>query len=512
MTLQVNLVDLGLYPNDGTGDDLRSAFIKSNQNFQSIADNVVLDAANLGTGAGIFFNKSGNTLRFKSIKTGNTEVNDEPMLSVTNIDSESITLTVRRSINSLFEDPNPILAGTLNLNDFDIAGFGNIDISGDITADTITGNFIGNFSGNISGNIFGDLYGNVYGLDTNVQIMAVDTASGDYNTIFLNSLIVTGNSSVKPGTTLITTLEQDGISIFSDLDLVLSSNSSVIVDTNLVVTGTILGQINDISNHNLRDLGDVSNTIPTNGQALVWNGSVWTPGNVATTSNGITNYDFGILSGVRDPFDLIMQFTNVDFGSIYDSTSVKLDLGPIVEGTALYSLESSSLTVTEGNSFTISLTTVNVENNTLIPYTITGISSDDINSASLTGSFTVVNNFASIFFTVSVDELLETEIFTLTLDSVTPAVFVSVTLLDPGSEVPEYTGGNIDGGSPTTTLFTVVADGGSPTTTLFTVVADGGIAGVLDGGTPSTASFTGTIEGGDPSTIPTEIYDGGIVD
>jgi hypothetical protein len=59
----------------------------------------------------------------------------------------------------------------------------------------------------------------------------------------------------------------------------------------------------------------------------------------------------------------------------------------------------------------------------------------------------------------------------------------------------------------------VVADGGSPTTTSFTVVADGGITNdTLDGGTPSTTSFTGTIEGGDPSTIPTEIYDGGIVD
>ena len=102
-------------------------------------------------------------------------------------------------------------------------------------------------------------------------------------------------------------------------------------------------------------------------------------------------------------------------------------------------------------------------------------------------------------FTVSVDELVETETFTLTLNSVTPAVFVSVTLLDPGSEIPEYTEGNIDGGSPSTTSFTVVADGG---------VA----GGTLDGGTPGTISFTETIEGGDPSSIPTEIYDGGIVD
>jgi hypothetical protein len=397
-------------------------------------------------------------------------------------DSNNVTLNVIDSINSLEEDPNPTLAGTLILNGNNIEGFGNIDITGDITADTITGNFIGSFSGDISGNIDGTLTGNVTG---NV----VGNLTGN----------VTGN-----------------------------------------LTGNVTGQVSDISNHNLADLGNVTSVAPSNGQALVWNGSAWTPGTVVASSgvtkiiagsnisiaptNGIgdvtinadgpsfDSYDFGLLSGVRNSFDLIMQFTNVDFGSIYDSTSVKLDLGPIIEGAALYSLESSSSTVTEGIAFTISLTTVNVENNTLVPYTITGVSSNDISGASLTGSFTVVDNFASIFFTVSADELVETETFTLTLNSITPAVFVSVTLLDSGSEI-EYTGGDIDGGSSNTASYAAVADGGDPTTTSFTVVADGGIANaLLDGGTPATTSFTGTIEGGDPSSTPTEVYDGGIVD
>jgi hypothetical protein len=434
MTLQVNLVNLGSYPNDGTGDDLRSAFVKSNENFQSIKDNVVLNAENIGTGTGIFSIKSGNTLRFKSISSAN------PNMSVS-YDSNSITLNVVDSINSLAEDPNPTLAGTLILNGKGIEGFGNINITGDITADTITGNFIGNFSGDISGNINGNLTGNV--------------------------------------------------------------------------TGNVTGQVSNINNHNLEDLGNVTSVVPTNGQALVWNGSAWTPGNVET-SNGPTpsfnNYDFGLLSGVRNSFDLIMQFTSVDFGSIYDSTSIKLDLGPIIEGAALYGLESSSATVTEGDSFTISLTTVNVENGTLIPYTITGVSSDDINGASLTGSFTVINNFASITFTVTVDELDETETFTLTLDNITPAVSVSVTLLDPESEIPEYTEGTIDGGGPTTTSFTVVADGGGPTTTSFTVIADGGVIGTLvDGGSAGTEVFIQTIDGGNSSSIPTEVIDGGIV-
>ena len=458
MTLQVNLVNLGSYPNDGTGDDLRSAFVKSNQNFQSIAENVVLNAVNLGAGTPIFVDKVNNTLRFRSISSANANM-------AISYDSNGITLNVRDSIGRLEEDPNPTLNGTLILNGNNIEGFGNIDIIGNITAGTINGNFTGDFTGNISGDIVG-------------------TLTGDVN-------------------------------------------------------GNVNGQVSDISNHTLEDLGNVSTTIPSIGQALVWNGSEWLPTNVLTTGgvtkiiagdnvtvtpeNGIgevtinavsdnlsfNNYDFGLLSGVRNAFDLVMQFTHVDFGPIYAPSSVNLDLGFIDQNASLYNLSSVSA-VTEGDTFTISLTTVNVENGTLVPYTITGVSSDDIEGASLTGSFTVLDNFASISFTVSIDELVETETLTLTLNSITPTVAISVTLLDEDSEILDYSEGDIDGGGPTTS-FTVVADGGGPTTS-FTVVADGGVIDTLvDGGSSETEVFTQTIDGGSSSSIPIEVIDGGIV-
>jgi hypothetical protein len=445
MTLQVNLVNLGSYPNDGTGDDLRSAFVKSNQNFQSIAENVVLNAVNLGAGTPIFVDKVNNTLRFRSISSANANM-------AISYDSNGITLNVRDSIGRLEEDPNPTLNGTLILNGNNIEGFGNIDIIGNITAGTINGNFTGDFTGNISGDIVG-------------------TLTGDVN-------------------------------------------------------GNVNGQVSDISNHTLEDLGNVSTTIPSIGQALVWNGSEWLPTNVLTTGgvtkiiagdnvtvtpeNGIgevtinavsdnlsfNNYDFGLLSGVRNAFDLVMQFTHVDFGPIYAPSSVNLDLGFIDQNASLYNLSSVSA-VTEGDTFTISLTTVNVENGTLVPYTITGVSSDDIEGASLTGSFTVLDNFASISFTVSIDELVETETLTLTLNSITPTVAISVTLLDEDSEILDYSEGDIDGGGPTTS---------------FTVVADGGVIDTLvDGGSSETEVFTQTIDGGSSSSIPIEVIDGGIV-
>lgn len=57
-----------------------------------------------------------------------------------------------------------------------------------------------------------------------------------------------------------------------------------------------------INSYELSDLGNVSEISPTVGQALVWSGTDWTPGNVATGAS-------------------------LDFGSFASPTSVFLDLG-----------------------------------------------------------------------------------------------------------------------------------------------------------------------------------------
>jgi hypothetical protein len=85
--------------------------------------------------------------------------------------------------------------------------------------------------------------------------------------------------------------------------------------------------------------------------------------------------------------------------------------------TPTYSLSRSTAAVTEGDSFTISLSTTNLPNGALVPYTITGVDSSDINGASLTGNFTISGSSASLTIVTTWDYVSESqEVLTLTLN------------------------------------------------------------------------------------------------
>ena len=101
--------------------------------------------------------------------------------------------------------------------------------------------------------------------------------------------------------------------------------------------------------------------------------------------------------------------------------------------TRTYALSTSATTVTEGDTFVITLTTSNVFNSTTVPYTITGVSTGDINNASLTGNFTINSNSGTQSFTTTLDNISESpETFTLTLGS--PASgSINVSIIDPVS-------------------------------------------------------------------------------
>lgn len=71
--MAIQTINIGTIANDGTGDDLREAFVKVNNNFQELdtRDPEQTTAANLGSaGQGVFAQLSGTELQFKKIVAG----------------------------------------------------------------------------------------------------------------------------------------------------------------------------------------------------------------------------------------------------------------------------------------------------------------------------------------------------------------------------------------------------------------------------------------------------------
>lgn len=120
---QIQQINLGNYANDGTGDDLRTAFQKVNNNFNVLyGEAAVSSAINLGTGTGIFAQKNNTSLNleFKTLKADN-----DGSIVITN-DANSITL---RGVTRLASDTSPALGGDLNLTGFNIVGGGDVRTS-----------------------------------------------------------------------------------------------------------------------------------------------------------------------------------------------------------------------------------------------------------------------------------------------------------------------------------------------------------------------------------------------
>ena len=114
--MPIQTINIGNYANDGLGDDLRTAFEKVNANFNLLNTTDTTAAANVGTGSGVFAQKSGTTLQFKSLIGG----------SNITLSSNGTSITINGSGN-LSSETSPSLGGNLNLNGNNIIGGGNIE-------------------------------------------------------------------------------------------------------------------------------------------------------------------------------------------------------------------------------------------------------------------------------------------------------------------------------------------------------------------------------------------------
>ena len=162
--MAINPINVGNAANDGTGDDLREAFIKINQNFQLLDGIAEQVGSNLGSsGAEVYSTTTNNTLYFRRLVAGtniqltqlaNTIVVDNTMPEsrftiVTNsgsmisgaginyniLGADAITVSANENTKtititgSLLQDTTPELGGNLVGNNRNITGINTLSAS-----------------------------------------------------------------------------------------------------------------------------------------------------------------------------------------------------------------------------------------------------------------------------------------------------------------------------------------------------------------------------------------------
>jgi len=120
--LQLNL---GTYPNDGTGDDLNTAFKKIQATFTLLNSELsqVGGAATVNSiGSAVYSGNTGGVLQFKNI-TGSGSIIVTAPTSGPNANTINIANTALTTIRN---DTSPTLGGNLNLNGFNVVGNGDV--------------------------------------------------------------------------------------------------------------------------------------------------------------------------------------------------------------------------------------------------------------------------------------------------------------------------------------------------------------------------------------------------
>ena len=254
--MAIQTINLGTYANDGTGDDLRTAFQKVNANILELYSTVY--GANVGENPPISGVEEGelwwSTVEGKLyIYYGTAWIEATPVSESVLYDISATTATGGANIH---------LNGSNNdSDDVKIASGTNITVTRTdantitLSSESYTGNVTGNLVGNVTGNISGNAETVTYGI----------YSTGSYsNPSWITSIA--------------------GSKITGDI----SGNAASV--TNGVYTTSSINVLVDV---------DTVTTAPTTGQALVWNGTNWVPGSVAS-GGGSGTLDFGSFTAPAD--------------------------------------------------------------------------------------------------------------------------------------------------------------------------------------------------------------------
>ena len=198
--MAVQTINIGTLANDGTGDDLREAFIKVNQNFDDLdlRSPESTTVTNLGnTGEGVFAQKVGSQLQLKKLvqgsnitltssttgitinatgglqqlnvvsDTGSMQLADGGTLNIlggagasTSVSGNVLTIASQAEVKS---DTTPELGGNLNAGGNDISNVNTLTAS--------------NFSGALTGNVTGLVHG------VDIRNIEPNTAGFDFGSL-----------------------------------------------------------------------------------------------------------------------------------------------------------------------------------------------------------------------------------------------------------------------------------------------------------------------------------------
>ncbi len=334
MALQT--INLGTYANDGTGDDLRTAFQKVNANLIELFSTVF--GCNVGSVPPTSGVEEGelwwSTVEGRLyVRYGTAWIDASPdiptiySMSASAItgganldligDPSSSTVKLASSTNIIVTRTD---SGTITLSSPSYTG----NVTGNLTGDTTgihTGPVFGNVTGDVTGNTYGIHYGNVTG-----------DVTGNASTV--TNGVYTSGSYLDPS--WITSLA--GSKITGNI----SGNAGTV--TNGVYTTSSVNALSDV---------DTITTPPTSGQALAWNGTSWVPqtivagvskiiagsnisinptnglGQVTINSTGVSDvFDLGSFQQTFDnPISYLLDQVGINFGTFTSPASFTIDGG-----------------------------------------------------------------------------------------------------------------------------------------------------------------------------------------
>ena len=335
--MAIQTINIGTNPNDGTGDDLRTAFDKVNDNFAELlaVGGETNTASNLGIGEGIFKQKTLQDLQFKTLR------NNDGKITITS-------------------DANSVYLNTNNLADND---FGAIQVdNGDTLTATSSGQLFGIKGGN--SNIAVTRSGN------DIVITGAFEVSNDATPQLGGDLSILSRSIIGGAGSSITNIGSiDGGSITADTLTVNTTSGFTGTATftgGIIANGGLtLGAGQSIAgNINGGFQGQLTGTVDTNGQTISGNGPI-----VIDTADinvqGVLGNEFGL--GYRTvPSPLTMQ-TSVDLPANFITVTgfTEVPLNPINIETVINKALSGGTSYQPGSGSTISFTVNDTDSNSL---------------------------------------------------------------------------------------------------------------------------------------------------